>query len=328
MRRREFITLIGATTIGYPLAARPQGRGRIQGVGVLWHAANADEEQPYFRILTEGLRELGYIEGRNIILEHRFPNEIPERFKSMATELVSLNVDVLVSSGAVASLALRDATKKIPIVFIFVPDPIGSKLVDSFARPGANVTGLSHFSSDLIAKRLQFLKEIIPGLSRVALFVNPNAQITELYIAVTQAAAAALGLVSQTFEGRSLDELERAFDAMVTTGMQAVMINSDGLAFQGRSIIAKLAIARRLPLSAYSRETLEAGALMSYGPDYSQLCRRAAVFVDKILKGAKPSELPVEQPTKFEFLINLKVAKALGISVPAGLLARADEVIE
>ena len=328
MRRREFITLIGAATIGYPLAARPQGRGRIQGVGVLWHAANADEEQPYFRILTEGLRELGYIEGRNIILEHRFPNEIPERFKNMATELVSLNVDVLVSSGAVASLALRDATKTIPIVFIFVPDPIGSKLVDSFARPGANVTGLSHFSSDLIAKRLQFLKETIPGLSRVALFVNPNAQITQLYIAVTQAAAAALELVSQTFEARSLDELERAFDAMATAGMQAVMINSDGLAFQGRSIIAKLAIARRLPLSAYSRETLEAGALMSYGPDYNQLCRRAAVFVDKILKGAKPSELPVEQPTKFEFLINLKIAKALGISVPAGLLARADEVIE
>ena len=328
MRRREFITLIGAATIGYPLAARPQGRGRIQGVGVLWHAANADEEQPYFRILTEGLRELGYIEGRNIILEHRFPNEIPERFKNMATELVSLNVDVLVSSGAVASLALRDATKTIPIVFIFVPDPIGSKLVDSFARPGANVTGLSHFSSDLIAKRLQFLKEIIPGLSRVALFVNPNAQITQLYIAVTQAAAAALGLVSQTFEARSLDELERAFDAMATAGMQAVIINSDGLAFQGRSIIAKLAIARRLPLSAYSRETLEAGALMSYGPDYNELCRRAAVFVDKILKGAKPSELPVEQPTKFEFLINLKTAKALGLTVPPSLLAQANEVIE
>jgi putative ABC transport system substrate-binding protein len=246
----------------------------------------------------------------------------------MATELVSLNVKVLVSSGAVASFALRDATKTIPIVFIFVPDPVGSKLVDSFARPGANVTGLSHFSSDLIAKRLQFLKEIIPGLSRVALLVNPNAQITQLYVAITQAAAAALGLVSQTFEARSLDELERAFDAMVATGMQAVMINSDGLAFQGRSIIAKLAIARRLPLSAYSRETLEAGALMSYGPDYSQLCRRAAVVVDKILKGAKPSELPVEQPTKFNLAINLDTAKALGINLPTTLVAQADEVIE
>jgi putative ABC transport system substrate-binding protein len=327
MKRREFIALVGVATIGYPLAARPQERGRIPRVGVLWHAANADEEQPYFRVLTEGLRELGYVEGGNIILEHRFPNEIPERFKSMATELVSLNVDCLVSSGAVASFALRDATKTIPIVFIFVPDPVGSKLVDSFASPGANVTGLSHFSSDLIGKRLQFLKETIPGLSRVALFVNPNAQITRLYIAVTQAAAAALGLVSQTFEARSLDELERAFDAMVAAGMQAVMINSDGLAFQGRSIIAKLAIARHLPLSAYSRETFEAGALMSYGPDYNQLCRRAAVFVDKILKGAKPSELPVEQPTTFEFLINLKTAKALGLTMPPVFLAQA-EVIE
>jgi putative ABC transport system substrate-binding protein len=214
MQRRKFITLLGGAALAWPLAVRAQNQSRIPRVGVLWHAANAEEEQPYFRLLAEGFRDLGYVEGRNIILEHRFPNEIPERFKSMATELVSLNVDVLVSSGAVASFALRDATKTIPIVFIFVPDPVGSKLVDSFARPGANVTGLSHFSSDLIAKRLQFLKEIIPGLSRVALFVNPNAQITQLYVAVTQAAAAALGLVSQTFEARSLDELERAFDAM------------------------------------------------------------------------------------------------------------------
>lgn len=328
MNRREFIAVIGAATIGYPLAAMPQDRGRIPRVGVLWHAGNAEEEQPYFRVLTDGLRKLGYVEGRNIILEHRFPNEIPERFKSMATELVSLNVDVLVSSGAVATFALRDATKTIPVVFIFVPDPVGTKLVESFARPGGNVTGLSHFSSDLIGKRLQFLKETVPRLSRVALFVNANAQITPLYVAVTQAAAATLGLVSQAFGARSLDEVERAFDAMVTAGMQAVMINSDGLTFQARSIIAKSAIERRLPLSAYSRETLEAGALMSYGPDYSELCRRAAVFVDKILKGAKPSELPVEQPTKFEFVINMKTAKALGISIPQSLLLRADQVIE
>lgn len=328
MKRREFIALIGAATIGYPLAAMPQDRGRIARVGVLWHAANAEEEQPYFRVLTEGLRKLGYVEGRNIILEHRFPNEIPERFKSMATELVSLNVDVLVSSGAVATFALRDATKTIPVVFIFVPDPVGSKLVESFGRPGGNVTGLSHFSSDLIGKRLQFLKETVPRLSRVGLFVNANAQITPLYVAVTQAAAAALGLVSQVFGARSLDEVERAFDAMVTASMQAVMINSDGLTFQARSIIAKSAIERRLPLSAYSRDTLEAGALMSYGPDYSELCRRAAVFVDKILKGAKPSELPVEQPTKFELVINMKTAKALGISIPRSLLLSADQVIE
>ena len=239
---------------------RAQDQSRIPRVGVLWHAANAEEEQPYFRLLAEGFRDLGYVEGRNIILEHRFPNEIPERFKSMATELVSLNVNVLVSSGAVASFALKDATKTIPVVFMFVPDPVGSNLVDSFAHPGGNVTGLSHFSSDLIGKRLQFFKEVIPGLSRVALFVNPNAQISPLYIRVTQSAAAVLGLVIQTFEARSLDELASAFDAMVPAGMQAVLINSDGLTFQGRAVIAKLAFERHLVLSAYSRETLEAGA--------------------------------------------------------------------
>ena len=207
---------------------------------------------------------------------------------------------------------------------MFLPDPVGSKLVASLARPGGNITGLSNFAPDLIGKRLQFLKETIPRLSRVALLVNPDSQISRLYIDVTQASASAL----QTFEVRSLDDLEPAFDAMARAGMQAVAINADGLIYQGKAIIAKLAIERRMALSAYSRETFDAGALMAYGPDNIATCHRAAVFVDKILKGAKPTELPVEQPTKFQYLVNLKTAKALGLQVPATLIVVADQVVE
>ena len=181
---------------------------------------------------------------------------------------------------------------------MFLPDPVGSKLVHSLARPGGNITGLSNFAPDLIGKRMQFLKETIPKLSHVALLVNPDSQISRSYIDVTQAAAVALGLAMQTFEVRSLNEIEPAFDAMARAGMQAVTINADGLVYQGKAIIAKLAIERRMALSAYSRETFDAGALMSYGPDNIAACHRAAVLVDKILKDAKPSEIPVEQPNQ------------------------------
>jgi len=328
MRRREFITVLGGAA-AWPLAAQAQRRDRIPKVGVLWHAGNADEEGPLFTGLVEGFKKLDYVEGRNITLEHRFPNEIPERFRSMATELVSLNVDALVGAGIQAGLALREATKTIPIVFMFMPDPVGSKLVDSLAKPGGNATGVTNFGPELIGKRLQFLNEIIPGLSRVALLINPHSQISRLYIDSTQAAAAARGLVSQTFEFGSLDDLEPALNAMRTAGMQAVTINPDGLIYQGKAIIAKMAIARRMALAAYSRETFDAGALMSYGPDNIAACHRAAALVSKILKeGVKPGDIPVEQPTKFQYFINLKVAKALGLSVPLHLQQLADEVIE
>jgi putative ABC transport system substrate-binding protein len=277
--------------------------------------------------LLGGFRTLGYVEGRSIRLEHRFPNEMPERFKRMANELVALNVDVLVSAGTQAALALRDATKTIPVVFMFIPDPVGNKLVDSLGRPGGNVTGLSNFSSDLIGKRLQYLKQAIPRLSRVALLVNPDSQISRRYIDVARAAAPGIGLAIQTFEVRLLDEFEPAFDAMAKAGMQAVSINADGLIYQGRELIARLALARHMALVAYSRETFEAGALMSYGPDNIVATHRAAALVDKILKGAKPADLPVEEPTKFELVINLKTAKALGLTIPPSLLARADQVI-
>ena len=329
MKRREFVTMVGAAAAAWPLAARAQRQARITKVGVLWHAANAEEEGPLFVGLVEGFRKLGYIEGRNITLEHRFPNEIPERFKSMAIELVSLNVDALVCAGVQAAVALREATKTIPIIFMFMPDPVGSKLVESLAKPGGNATGVTNFGPELIGKRLQHLNEIIPRLSRVALLVNPHSQISRRYIEFTQTAAATRNLVSQTFEVRSLDDLEPAFGAMATSGMQAVTINPDGLIYQGKAAIAKMAIARGMALAAYSRETFEAGAMMSYGPDNIAACYRAAVLVDKILReGSRPGELPVEQPTKFQYFINLKVTKALGLEVPLHLQQFADEVVE
>lgn len=328
MRRRDFIKVIAGSACAWPRALRAQPAGRIPKIGVLWHAGSAEEEGPYLRALLDGFKGLGYVEGRNITFEHRFPNEMPERFKSMAAELVTLNVQVLVSVGSVAPSYAKNATTTVPVVFMLVADPVGTHLVESLSRPGGNVTGLSSFSIDLIGKRLQILKEMIPQLSRVAQLVNPNAQASSLYIEVTRAAAAELGLAVQTFQARSLDELEPAFDAMARAGMQAVTVNQDGLAFQGRAIIARLALARHLPLCAYSREIFDAGALLSYGADHAAICRRGAIYVDKILKGAKPSELPVEGPTRFEFLINLQMAKALGLTVPVALIARANEVIQ
>jgi putative ABC transport system substrate-binding protein len=247
----------------------------------------------------------------------------------MAEELVASKVDALIAVGDRAAVYAKDATSLMPIVFVLVADPIGSKLVASFARPGGNVTGITTYAADLLGRRLQLLKEIIPGLSRVALLANPNAPISGRNIEATRTAAEQLGLVIQTFEARSAGELQTAFNAMAAANMQAVMVSpSEGLPMQGREIIGKLALAQRLPLCAFSRETFEPGALMSYGTDQVAVVRRAAVYVDKILKGAKPGELPVEGPTKFEFLLNLKVARSLGIAVPPDIPTIADEVID
>jgi putative ABC transport system substrate-binding protein len=328
MKRREFITLLGSAGAAWPLAARAQNAKRRPRVGVLWHAANAEEEGPYFKALVEGFAALGYVDGQTVTLHHRFPNETPELFQRMAADLVASKVDVMVSVGNVASPYAKNATDTIPVVFILVPDPIGSKLVDSLARPSGNVTGLTNFVSDVVGRRLQLLKELIPELSRVGQLVNPNTAAARLNIELTRNAAAQLGFAVQLFEASSVEELERAFDAMAAAGMQAVAVNPEGLAFQARELIAKLALARRLALCAYSRETFEPGAFMSYGTDHLAICRRAAVYVDRILKGTKASDLPVEGPTKFEFLLNLKTARAIGLEIPPMLLARADEVIE
>jgi len=326
IRRRELIGALVGTAM-WPLAVRAQP-GKFARVGILWHAGSSQEEQPYYSTLLEAFRRLGYVEGRNVAFEHRFPNETPELFKRLAAELVAMNVDVIVASGNVATPYAKKATTTIPIVFMFVADPIGLKLVDSFAKPGGNATGTSNYSSEVIGRGLQILKETIPGLLRVAQLVNPNAPTAPMHVELTRSAAAELGLAVQIFEAQSLADLGPTFDAIARAGMQAVTVNPEGLAFQGRAIIPKLALARGIALSAYSRETFEPGALMSYGADSLASIRSAVVYADKILKGAQPSELPVEGPTRFEFLINLKTAKALGIEVPPVMLGRADEVIE
>ena len=327
VRRRDVLPFIGGALVALPRIAGAQSSAKLPHIGYLWHAGSAKEEHPYFEALLEGFAKLGYVDGRNIKLEHRFPNETPERFKSMASELVSLNVDVLMG-GAVASAYLRDATTKIPVVFMFVPDPVGMKMVQSIARPGGNITGLSNFGRDVAGKRLQLLKELVPGLSRVALLTNPDQATTAVFVETMQAAARELGLVLQTFEVHTLEEITPAFDAMVSASMQAVTPVQGGLFYQARAIIPKLALARRLPMLAYSRETFEHGALVSYAADQIEMCRRSAFYADKILKGAKPGELPVEQPTRFELLINLKTAKTLHLDVPLQLQQLADEVIE
>jgi len=306
--------------------ARAQQVRRIPRVGYLWHAGSAQEEHPYFGALLEGFARLGYVDGQNIKFDHRFPDEQPARFKSMAEELVALNPDVLMG-GSIASLYLKNATAKIPIVFMFVPDPVGLNLVDSLARPGGNATGISNFGRDIAGKRLQLLRDVVPGLSRVALVINSNQRTARTFVDVTRAAAVELGLSFQPFDARSRDELEPAFDAMVRARMQAVVLAQGGTAFQWRADYPKMALDRRLALCAFSRETFEHGALLAYGPDQVEMARRSATFADRIIKGAKPGDIPVEQPTNFEFFLNLKTAKALGLTIPQSVLIRATEII-
>jgi len=326
MRRREFVSFLGGAA-AWPLAARAQTAGKIPKVGYLWHAGSAKEEHPYYEAVIEGFAKLGYVNGRNIVLEHRFPDEKPERFTSMAAELIAMNPDVLMG-GSVASFYLYSATKTVPIVFMFVPDPIGLKLVNSLAHPGGNATGLSNFGLDIAGKRVQLLKEVVPGLSRLAMLINSSQQSASMYVEVTRAAASRLGVTVEAFDARSREEVNGAFDAMVKAGMQGIIPAQGGTAFQWRFIIPKLAIEHRLPLCAFSRETFEGGALISYGPDQVALCVRSAALADKIIKGEKPGDIPVEQPTRFEFLLNLKTAKAIGLTIPESFVLRADEVIE
>jgi len=327
MRRREFIALLGGASVSLPGFARAQA-GKIPKVGILWHAGSAEAQGAYYTAVVEGFRDLGSADGLTIIIEHRFADERPERFRSMAAELIGLNVDVLMTVGPQTAPYAKEAPATMSVVFMGVPDPVGSNYADSLARPGRNMTGLSNFGADIVLKRLQYLKDIRPGLFRAGLLVNPNNPVTPLYRQVTQAAAAELGLENHTFEARSPDELQRAFAAMAAAGMQAVTINADGLVFQQRALVGKLALDHRLPLAVWSRESFDGGALMSYGPDQVAMCRRAPAFVDKILKGSRPGDLPVEQPTKLELYINLKIARALGLTVPPMLLALADEVVE
>jgi putative tryptophan/tyrosine transport system substrate-binding protein len=327
MRRREFIALLAGTVATLPGISRAQPRP--PRVGILWHAANEKEEAIYLGAVRQGLSDFGYVEGTNIILENRFPAEMPERFISLAAELAAIKVDILVAINRVAALAAQRATSTTPIIFVAVPDPVGAKLVASLARPGGNITGLSNFATDLTAKRVEFLKEIVPTLSRVALLVNPSDKATsQVYIEEAQSAAKKLEIKLFPVELRAPSDLEPAFLKMRDDRVDGIVVSQDGLFYAARKNIADLALTHRLPTAVYSKETIDAGALASYGPNNYGIFRRSGYYIDKILKGAKPAELPVEQPTRFEFIVNLKTAKALGLEVPPTLLARADELIE
>ena len=326
--RRPFIFVLGGAAFGWPLVASAQQAAAMPTVGVLWHAGNPSEEQPYFDALIRGFKDLGYVEGRNIMFEHRFPNETPERFRDMAAELAALKVNVIVTVGNITAPYAKNATTTIPIVFLFVADPVGLKLVDSLARPGGNITGLSILATDLTAKRFELLRDIVPQLSRVGLLFNPAEPSAAQYLKEGQAAAATLGLTVLPFELRSLGEMESVFDSMAHAGVQAVALGPGGLLFQSRNSLQKLAGGRGMPTCGWSRETLISGLLISYGPDQVEMAHHAPVFVDKILRGAKPADLPVEQPTRFQLVVNQKTAMALRIKIPESFLLRADEVIE
>ena len=328
MRRRDFITLFGGAAAMWPLAAHAQQPRKMYRIGVLWHGASAEQEAIYLAALRQGLGDFGYVEGQNIVLEMRFPAEQHDRFFVLADELAKQNFDVLVCATAIAAVACHRATTTIPIVGVNVPDPVGRKLVASLNRPGGNLTGLSNIAVELTSKRIEFAKEMIKDLSRVALLVNTADEIgSRAYIAEGDAAGARLGVAVVPVEARDVNEMEAAISKISTDNFQAMVVTHDGLFYVQRKRLADLALEKRLPTIAFASEQWQDGVLATYGPHVPDLYRRAGAFIDKILKGANPADLPVEQPTKFELLINLKTAKALGLTVPSTLLARADEVI-
>ena len=329
MKRREFFgVLSGAASLWSPSAFAQRPR-KMHRIGVLWHGANAEEEAIYLAALRQGLLDFGYVEGQNIVLEMRFPAEQYERFFVLAAELAQQNVDVLVSAAGIAAVACHRATTTIPIVSVNVPDPVGRKLVASLNRPGGNLTGLSNMAVELTRKRIELAKEMIKDLSRLALLVNTADEIgSRAYIAEADAAGPQLGVAVVPVGVRDANTLENAISKISTENFQAMVVTHDGLFYVQRKRLADLALERRLPTIAFASEQWEAGVLATYGPNVPSLYRRAGAFIDKILKGAKPADLPVEQPTKFELLINRSTAKAIGITVPPTILARADDVIE
>ena len=330
MRRREFITLFGGTAATWPLAARAQQpAGRVYRVGFL--SISFREHTLYgIKAFEEGLRSLGYRIGENAVIEYRFANTEIERLPALAADLVRLGVDIIIAPGgnSTTSAAMK-ATTTIPIVMAGSIDPVQAGFVASLARPGGNVTGLAtDAGGEILAKRFQLLKETLPNLSRVGILFNPDIAAIRSRLTSMTEIAPTLGLTTIPVEARGLDALEQAFAIMVRERAQAFVMQGDSVLFSYRGQIAEMALRNRLPAASIQRELAEAGFLLTYGADIRDLYRRSAVFVDKIFKGAKPADLPVEQPTKFELVINLKTAKALGIIVPPILLTRADEVIE
>jgi putative ABC transport system substrate-binding protein len=326
VRRREFITLVGGAAVGWPLAAFAQTHPKIPRVGYVFGGAPTSAKHN-IEAFRQGLRELGYVEGQTIVLEIRGAEGRAERLPELVAELVGLKVDVLVAVSSAASVAAKNAAQTIPIV-IFATDPVGLGLVDSLSRPGGNVTGLSFYNEAMSGKRLELLKEVAPGLARVGVLRNPLNPSHPILWKDTEIAAQRLGVALEALEVRGPEDFEAAFATAKQRNAQALLVFDDLLTVTYRSRFTALAATNRLPAMYSYREFPDAGGLMSYGPSGVNLYPRAATFVDKILKGAKPADLPVEQPTKLELVVNVKVAKALGLTIPPSLLARADELIE
>jgi ABC-type uncharacterized transport system substrate-binding protein len=327
LRRREFMTLLGGAAAAWPLAARAQQPGKMYRIGFLGNSTAALEGS-LVGSLREGLRDLGYVEGQNILIEYRWAEGQYEQFPALIAELLAQRVEVIVTAGTPASLAVKNATTSVPLVMVAVGDPVTTGLVASLARPGGNITGLTSTSEELDGKRLELLREVIPKLSHVAVFWNPENPTLLTSLKEMRAAAQVLGIKVQVLEVRTPADLEETFKAIVRERPGALLVMGDRLFLHNRQRIMDFATKQRLPVVPGHPELVEAGGLMSYGASYPGMHRRAAYFVDRILKGAKPVDLPVERPTKFELVINLKTARALGLEVPPTLLARADEVIE
>jgi putative ABC transport system substrate-binding protein len=324
---RFVVALLCLVLLTAPLAAEGQSAGKTYRLGLLGTSGPGAES--VWDALRQALRELGYVEDRNLVIERRSnPEAKAEGLDELASELVRLNVDVIVAGGSLTPLAAKRATTTIPIVFANHGDPVGSGLVASLARPGGNITGLSLLSTELVAKQLELVREVVPRVGRVAVLWNPTSQTHPRMLPEAEAATQTLGLRLQRAQARGIDDYERAFSAMSQARVEALLVLGDPIFWYHRARIAELASKHRLPAIFGQREHAQAGGLMSYGANLRDNYRRAATFVDKILKGAKPADLPVEQPTKFELVVNLKTAKALGVTIPQSVLLRADEVIQ
>jgi putative ABC transport system substrate-binding protein len=323
--RREFITLISGAAVMWPLRGR--GQSKIPRVGFMGNSTAALEAN-LVGSFRDGLRELGYEEGRNIVIEYRWADGKYERFPTLVAELIAAKVDVIVTAGTPAALAVKKATTTVPLVMVAVGDPVGTGLVPSLSRPGGNLTGLSSIAPDLEGKRLDLLREIVPTLSNVAMFFN---SLNPFHVASMQqagTAAKAMGIKLQQHDIRKSEDLDGAFAAVRKERPDALLILADRVFLHNRQRMIDFTEEQHLPnVNAYM-ELVEAGGLMSYGPSYEDMHKRAAIYVNKIIKGAKPADLPIEQPSKFTFVINLKAAKALGVTMPPSLITLADKVIE
>ena len=328
--RRAFISTLAGGLLAAPLAAEAQRPAKVWRIGILsiGEGVFAPESNPDQKAFMRGLEEHGYIVGQNAVIEIRGAAGKQERLPELAAELVRLRVDILVTPGTLTTLAAKHATTTIPIVMVSVGDPVGTGFAATFARPGGNITGLSDVNPELSAKRLALLKEIFPRLARAAVLLNPDHPPNVAQLKETQGAARILGVTLQTLEVRRSEDFERAFAAIAREHAEAVVVLPDGFTVSHRNQIAELAARHRLPTMFAQRAHVAAGGLMAYGATAADLYRQAASYVDRIFKGAKPADLPIQQPTRFELVINLKTAKALGLTIPPSLLQRADEVIQ